>query len=118
MFGVANPGVLYGIALLSHQVGAFLGAFLGGLTFAWTGASDAIFYAVAAAGVTAALFNLPIRLPAEPRAVPAQATAMCSPGRATSRDPALSRPYSPVRLIAATRRKSLNHSASAAGGPT
>jgi len=67
MFGVANLGILYGIAFLSHQVGSFLGALLGGLTFAWTGAYDAIFYATAAAGVTAALFNLPIRLPAEPR---------------------------------------------------
>lgn len=67
LFGVANLGMLYGVAFLSHQVGSFLGAWLGGLTFAWTGAYDAIFVATAVAGVTAALFNLPIRLPAQPK---------------------------------------------------
>jgi predicted MFS family arabinose efflux permease len=60
-FGVADLGALFGIAFVSHQVGGFLGAWLGGLGFAWTGNYDAVFLATAAAGLMAALFNLPIR---------------------------------------------------------
>lgn len=60
-FGVADLGALFGIAFVSHQVGGFLGAWLGGLGFAWTGNYDAVFLATAAAGLIAALFNLPIR---------------------------------------------------------
>jgi predicted MFS family arabinose efflux permease len=60
-FGIADLGALFGIAFVSHQVGGFLGAWLGGLGFAWTGNYDAVFLATAAAGLIAALFNLPIR---------------------------------------------------------
>ncbi len=62
MFGMGNLGALYGVAFLSHQVGSFLGALVGGLVFKWTGAYDLIWIATAAAGVTAALFNIPIRV--------------------------------------------------------
>ena len=60
-FGVADLGALFGIAFVSHQIGGFLGAFLGGVGFAWTGNYDAVFLATAAAGLLAALCNLPIR---------------------------------------------------------
>jgi MFS family permease len=60
-FGVADLGALFGIAFVSHQAGGFLGALLGGIGFAWTGNYDAVFLATAAAGLLAALFNLPIR---------------------------------------------------------
>lgn len=60
-FGVADLGALFGIAFVSHQVGGFLGAFLGGVGFAWSGNYDAVFLASAAAGLLAALCNLPIR---------------------------------------------------------
>ncbi len=62
MFGMGNLGALYGVAFLSHQLGSFLGALMGGLVFKWTGSYDLIWMATAAAGVTAALFNLPIRV--------------------------------------------------------
>ena len=60
-FGVADLGALFGITFVSHQVGGFLGAFLGGIGLAWSGNYDAVFLATAAAGLLAALFNLPIR---------------------------------------------------------
>lgn len=60
-FGVADLGALFGIAFVSHQVGGFLGAWLGGLGFAWSGNYDAVFLATAAAGLIAALLNAPIR---------------------------------------------------------
>jgi MFS family permease len=60
-FGVADLGTLFGLAFVSHQIGGFLGAWLGGLGFAWTGNYDAVFLATAAAGLLAAAFNLPIK---------------------------------------------------------
>jgi predicted MFS family arabinose efflux permease len=60
-FGIADLGALFGIAFVSHQIGGFLGAWLGGVGFAWTGNYDAVFLATAAAGLIAALFNVPIR---------------------------------------------------------
>lgn len=60
-FGVADLGALFGIAFVSHQVGGFLGAWLGGLGFAWSGNYDAVFLATAVAGLVAALLNAPIR---------------------------------------------------------
>lgn len=60
-FGVADLGALFGIAFVSHQVGGFLGAWLGGLGFAWTGNYDAVFLASAVAGLVAAALNVPIR---------------------------------------------------------
>ncbi len=61
MFGVGNIGVLFGVAFLSHQIGAFLGAWLGGLLFDFTGSFDAVWLLTAAAGVFAALMHFPIR---------------------------------------------------------
>jgi predicted MFS family arabinose efflux permease len=60
-FGVADLGTLFGLAFVSHQLGGFLGAWLGGLGFAFTGNYDAVFLATAAAGLVAAAFNLPIK---------------------------------------------------------
>jgi hypothetical protein len=50
-FGVADLGTLFGLAFVSHQLGGFLGAWLGGLGFAFTGNYDAVFLATAAAGL-------------------------------------------------------------------
>jgi predicted MFS family arabinose efflux permease len=62
-FGVRDIGALFGVCFISHQVGGFLGAWMGGLVFDWTGSYDAAFLATAAAGLVAAAFNLPIRSP-------------------------------------------------------
>jgi predicted MFS family arabinose efflux permease len=54
-----------GLTLLSHQVGAFFGAWLGGVAFEATGNFTWMWYADAALAAAAALLNVPIR---EPRA--------------------------------------------------
>ncbi len=63
LFGVADIGALFGVCFISHQVGSFLGAWSGGLAFAWTGNYDLAFIATAAAGLVAAALNVPIRFP-------------------------------------------------------
>ena len=62
-FGVGDIGALFGVCFISHQVGGFLGAWAGGLAFAWTGSYDLGFITTAASGLVAAAFNLPIRVP-------------------------------------------------------
>lgn len=61
LFGVRHLGTLFGVSLLAHQIGAFFGAYLGGLAFAWLGDYSAMWYADIALASAAALFNLPIR---------------------------------------------------------
>ncbi|MBI3515560.1 MAG: MFS transporter [Proteobacteria bacterium] len=61
MFGVTHMGTLFGIAFMSHQIGSFLGAWLGGVTFDLTGSYVAFWWLTAASGVMAALANFPIK---------------------------------------------------------
>jgi len=60
-FGLGNMATLFGIVMLSHQVGGFLGAWLGGRVFEATGSYDWIWYADILLAVGAALVNLRIR---------------------------------------------------------
>jgi predicted MFS family arabinose efflux permease len=60
-FGPANMATLFGIVMLSHQVGGFLGAWLGGKVFEATGAYDWVWYIDIVLAVGAALVHLPIR---------------------------------------------------------
>lgn len=60
-FGTANMATLFGIVMLSHQVGGFLGAWSGGKVFELTGAYDWVWYIDIVLAVGAALINLPIR---------------------------------------------------------
>jgi MFS family permease len=60
-FGLGNMATLFGIVMLSHQVGGFLGAWLGGWVFEATGSYDWIWYADILLAVGAALVHLPIR---------------------------------------------------------
>ena len=62
-FGISDIGALFGVCFISHQVGGFIGAWVGGLMFQFTGGYDIAFIATAASGLVAAAFNLPIRLP-------------------------------------------------------
>lgn len=57
MFGVRYMATLYGIVFLSHQVGSFLGVWLGGSLFDRTGSYDAIWWASVALALTAALMH-------------------------------------------------------------
>jgi MFS family permease len=71
LFGTRYLATLFGLTLLSHQVGGFLGAWLGGVALAQTGSYDWIWYADIALALLAAVVNLPIReapLQAEPAA--------------------------------------------------
>lgn len=61
LFGIADIGALFGVCFISHQIGSFLGAWMGGLAFAWTGNYDVALLATAAAGLVAAALNVPIR---------------------------------------------------------
>ena len=61
LFGVRYLATLFGLALLSHQVGAFFGAYLGGLALAKTGNYQWMWYGDMALAAMAAIVNLPIR---------------------------------------------------------
>ncbi len=72
LFGTRYLATLYGMTMLSHQTGAFFGAWLGGLAFAHYGNYLSMWYADALFAAVAALLNLPIREPrVERAAVPA-----------------------------------------------
>ncbi|HWX47349.1 MAG TPA: MFS transporter [Roseomonas sp.] len=60
LFGTRHLGTLFGVCFLSHQVGSFLGAWLGGYVFEATGSYALIWMATAAAGVLAAMLHFPI----------------------------------------------------------
>jgi predicted MFS family arabinose efflux permease len=51
---------LFGIVFLSHQIGSFLGIWLGGYLFDTTGSYDPVWWAGVVLGVLAALVHLPI----------------------------------------------------------
>jgi predicted MFS family arabinose efflux permease len=53
VFGLTHFGTLYGVVFLSHQVGSFLGAWMGGLVFERTGSYDYAWAALIAIGVAA-----------------------------------------------------------------
>jgi predicted MFS family arabinose efflux permease len=72
LFGMRHLATLYGLTMVSHQLGAFFGAWLGGLAFAHYGNYLWMWYADALLATVAALLNLPIREPrVERAAVPA-----------------------------------------------
>jgi MFS family permease len=60
MFGTRWFGTLVGFAFFSHQIGGFLGAWLGGVVFDRTGSYDAVWWLSILLGVMSALINLPI----------------------------------------------------------
>lgn len=71
-FGPANMATLFGIVMLSHQVGGFLGAWLGGKVFTMTGSYDTIWLIDIALAIGAALIHMPIKEAAlPPRVQPA-----------------------------------------------
>ena len=61
LFGTRYLATLFGLTLVSHQVGGFLGAWLGGVALAQTGTYEWIWYADIALALLAAVINLPIR---------------------------------------------------------
>jgi len=61
LFGVRYLATLFGLTFLSHQIGGFFGAWLGGIAVASTGSYAWMWYADIALAAAAALVNLPIR---------------------------------------------------------
>ena len=61
LFGIRYLGTLFGLTLLSHQIGGFLGAYLGGLAISRYGDYSWMWYADMALAAGAAVINLPIR---------------------------------------------------------
>jgi len=61
LFGVRYLATLFGMTLLSHQIGGFFGAWLGGLAVVHTGDYSWMWYADMVLAAAAALINLPIR---------------------------------------------------------
>jgi predicted MFS family arabinose efflux permease len=71
MFGIRNLGTLFGFVFLSHQVGAFLGVWLGGVAYEQTGSYAPVWWASVLLGVLAAALHWPI----VEKAAPAYAAA-------------------------------------------
>ena len=61
LFGVRYLGTLFGLTLLTHQIGGFLGAWLGGLAITSFGDYTWMWWADIALALLAAVLNLPIR---------------------------------------------------------
>ena len=60
IFGPRYMATLFGIVMFSHQVGAFFGAWLGGLSYDATGSYDAVWYISVLLGLLAAILHWPI----------------------------------------------------------
>jgi MFS family permease len=60
MFGTRWLAMLFGIAFFSHQVGGFLGVYLGGLLYVHTGSYNVVWWLGVVFGIISALINLPI----------------------------------------------------------
>ena len=61
IFGVQYMGMLGGLVFLAHQIGSFMGVWLGGKLFDSTGSYTLVWWIAVALGVFAALINLPVR---------------------------------------------------------
>ena len=61
IFGVQYMSMLGGFVFLSHQIGSFMGVWLGGKLYDTTGSYDVVWWIAVALGVFAALINLPVR---------------------------------------------------------
>jgi predicted MFS family arabinose efflux permease len=73
IFGVQYLSMLGGFVFLSHQVGSFLGVWLGGRLYDATGSYDVVWWIAVGLGVFAALVNLPVQERAIQRPAPAAA---------------------------------------------
>ena len=84
MFGVRHLGMLFGIVFFGHQVGAFLGVWLGGVLFERTGSYAVVWWLSVALSLFAALVNYPIDERPAPELAPADAQGRTSPAAGPS----------------------------------
>ncbi|MFZ4478612.1 MAG: MFS transporter [Rhodoferax sp.] len=61
IFGVSHLSMLSGFVFFSHQIGSFMGVWLGGYLYDRTGSYDVVWYIAIGLGILAALVNLPIK---------------------------------------------------------
>ena len=61
IFGIQHLSMLGGFVFFSHQIGSFMGVWLGGFLYDKTGSYDIVWYIAIALGVMAALVNLPVK---------------------------------------------------------
>jgi predicted MFS family arabinose efflux permease len=61
IFGVKNISMLGGFVFLAHQVGAFLGGWLGGRMYDFLGSYDSVWIISIGLGLLAAMINYPIK---------------------------------------------------------
>lgn len=73
IFGVAHLSMLSGFIFFGHQIGSFMGVWMGGWLYDKTGSYDIVWYISIALGVFAALVNLPVRENPIARASPSTA---------------------------------------------
>ncbi|MGZ5194919.1 MAG: MFS transporter [Ramlibacter sp.] len=70
IFGVAHLSMLGGFVFFSHQIGSFMGVWLGGFLYDRTGSYDIVWYIAIMLGIFAAIVNLPVREAPIARPVP------------------------------------------------
>ncbi len=75
IFGIAHFSMLGGFVFFSHQLGSFMGVWLGGVLYERTGSYNLMWQVSIALGVLAALINLPVRESAISRALPTRQAA-------------------------------------------
>ena len=61
IFGIQHLSMLSGFIFFSHQIGSFMGVWLGGFLYDRNGSYDIVWYLAIALGVFAGLINLPVR---------------------------------------------------------
>lgn len=72
-FGARYMGMLYGVAFLSHQIGSFVGVWLGGYVYDQTGSYSLVWYLGILLGLASAAIHLPIRERSDTKFLPAAA---------------------------------------------
>ena len=72
IFGIQHLSMLGGFIFFSHQIGSFMGVWLGGYLYDRTGSYDIVWYIAIGLGVFAALVNLPVRETPIARSRPAE----------------------------------------------
>jgi predicted MFS family arabinose efflux permease len=61
IFGVQHFSMLGGFVFFSHQIGSFMGVWMGGVLYDRTGSYDIVWYLAIGLGIVAALINLPVQ---------------------------------------------------------
>ena len=75
IFGIRHLSMLSGFVFFSHQIGSFMGVWLGGVLYDYTGSYDLVWYLAIGLGIFAGLINLPVKEAPIRRIAPTAPTA-------------------------------------------